>query len=294
MFPWPLSLPSVLLLFVLYACATDLNPRQSCAPSYNFCSPKGSSVRDVPVLGPGLARLYVSLLQTVDTSPSRPRTKENRGGGAVAHERRDATGTLCCAQNTQCLLVLSYNLPVCWDRFTTNYYLPDGSYGSITSGNYTTPAGDHANLITGNYQLVSGQTGNIYQQDPGEEPNTSTLLMPTQFTSSGVGSAIPASQVGGPATYTSLPLPLLPPTPTASPAVSSTNTYSIGGSMTNGIGSTFHGSGIGSITASATSGPEITPPTTSNGAGPVRHGKCHQFLIGITILAAGVQYFTYR
>ncbi|MGW6506177.1 hypothetical protein ACWGCP_01195, partial [Streptomyces niveus] len=23
------------------------------------------------------------------------------------------------------------------DRFTTNYYLPDGSYGSVTSGNYT-------------------------------------------------------------------------------------------------------------------------------------------------------------
>ena len=80
------------------------------------------------------------------------------------------------------------------DHFTTNYFLPDESYGNIASGSYTLASGD-MNLITGNYtKLPSQTTGNIY--GTGEPPNTSTLPMPTPWTSKGVGIAIPASEVG--------------------------------------------------------------------------------------------------
>lgn len=91
------------------------------------------------------------------------------------------------------------------DRFTTNYYLPDNSYGSITTGLYFTPNRDTVNLILGNYTLSSGDTGNIYSSSPDSKPNLSTLLLPSQFTASGEGTAIPGSELGappGPATAT--------------------------------------------------------------------------------------------
>lgn len=46
--------------------------------------------------------------------------------------------------------------------------------------------------------------GNIYTGDEGAKPDTVTLPMPTPFTSKGVGSAIPASALGGAATYTTV------------------------------------------------------------------------------------------
>ena len=89
------------------------------------------------------------------------------------------------------------------DKFTTNFFLPDGSFGTIDSGNYSTSDGSNANLLTGNYTLMNGTTGNIYgSANSPDVPNTSTLTLPTPFTSSGIGSAIPASDLGGLATYT--------------------------------------------------------------------------------------------
>ncbi|KAL2434740.1 hypothetical protein ABEF95_006627 [Exophiala dermatitidis] len=285
---------SVLSAFPLLSCGRtlELDSRQSCALNYYPCSPDGASARDVPVIGPGLAQLYFDLIQTVD--PSTVRAYGNTGAAARAGGRRQSAGRICCAQNTQCLLVLSYNIPVCWDRFTTNYYLPDGSYGSISSGNYTTPAGDHANLITGTYELANGQTGNIYEEDPIEQPNTSTLLLPTPFTSSGVGSAIPASQVGGQATYTSLPMPtytslpmpLLPPIPTSYTVSSANNSNTGSDNATAGVKSTLAGTGTGSMTASVTGDPSLTPPITGDGAG---HGKCvrgHQRLLLLMMIVS--------
>lgn len=83
------------------------------------------------------------------------------------------------------------------DRFTTNFFFADGTYGSVTTGNYTTPTGDHANLITGDYELADGQMGNIYQGGQiTAEANPKTLVTPTPWTSTGIGPAIPASIVG--------------------------------------------------------------------------------------------------
>lgn len=88
-----LLLPAVILLF-FHAGASDLSLRQSCAPGYYLCSPAGASVRDVPDIGPGLARLYLNLLQTVDHIP--PVANENIGGAALTREQRESSGTICC------------------------------------------------------------------------------------------------------------------------------------------------------------------------------------------------------
>jgi hypothetical protein len=93
-------------------------------------------------------------------------------------------------------------LPFCYDRFTTNYFLPDGSYGTVVGGEYTSAAGDVANLETGDYTLIGGQTGNIYSNNPAAKPNLVTLPLPSQFTAAGVGTAIPASALGGKITVT--------------------------------------------------------------------------------------------
>lgn len=157
------------------------------------------------------------------------------------------------------------------DRFTTDYFLPDDSYGSIITGNYTTLTGDHANLITGDFELANGQTGNIYQGDTIAEPNTSTLVLPTPYTSSGVGSAIPASVVGSPLSFmsSSLPLPTLPTTP----SVGSSSTILSTQNATTSIESPTTGSSVASTTSAVPTNPEITPPTTKSGATHVTGGK---------------------
>ncbi|KAK5135417.1 hypothetical protein LTR04_004609, partial [Oleoguttula sp. CCFEE 6159] len=80
------------------------------------------------------------------------------------------------------------------DKFTTNYFLPDGSYGQIASGAFTSADGSTANLLTGDYTSNS-TSGNVYSASPADKPNTSTLSIPPQWTSSGVGSAIPITNL---------------------------------------------------------------------------------------------------
>ena len=91
------------------------------------------------------------------------------------------------------------------DNYTTNYYLPGGSYGQIVSGCYTASDGSTANLISGNYTLSDGTTGNIYGSPSSpSKPNTATLDIPTQYTASGSISAIPVTALGQEITYTTV------------------------------------------------------------------------------------------
>lgn len=71
----------------------------------------------------------------------------------------------------------------------------------MTSGIYNYSTGGHVNLITGEYQMVDGSQGNIYTGTSVDPPNTSTLQLPVPFTSTGIGSAIPATEVGSSASY---------------------------------------------------------------------------------------------
>ncbi|KAF1361748.1 hypothetical protein EJ07DRAFT_164242 [Lizonia empirigonia] len=88
------------------------------------------------------------------------------------------------------------NIPMCYDKFTTNFKFPNGSYGSLTTGDYVSN-GQNISLLNGNY---SG--GNIYSAAPQDRPNTSTLSVPPQYTGTGVGTAIPASELGSVIVYT--------------------------------------------------------------------------------------------
>jgi hypothetical protein len=54
------------------------------------------------------------------------------------------------------------------------------------------------NLLTGN--ITAG--GNIYSSDPADQPNAAALNIPPLYTSSGVGSAIPVSDLGTAGFYT--------------------------------------------------------------------------------------------
>ncbi|QDS71601.1 hypothetical protein FKW77_006508 [Venturia effusa] len=58
------------------------------------------------------------------------------------------------------------------------------------------PSGNKVNLITGEFSAATGTHSNIYSGKNGSQPNTATLAIPPQWTSSGVGSAIPASLLG--------------------------------------------------------------------------------------------------
>lgn len=90
----------------------------------------------------------------------------------------------------------SLAIPFCYDKFTTNYYLPDGSTGTVVGGSYKSTNNDIANLETGDYTLANGTTGNIYSANAAAKPNTATLPIPSQYTATGVGSAIPITALG--------------------------------------------------------------------------------------------------
>ncbi|KAL2005553.1 hypothetical protein VTN00DRAFT_10046 [Thermoascus crustaceus] len=178
----------VLFTLMLKACASTIGTRDSCGKGYVPCTPKGASNAAEDVV-----HLYNNLVNTVATA---------------SHFKRDAVQTgalveraapLCCAEGMQCLLLDVDKVPFCWDQFTTNVYFADGWYGSITTGNFTTPSGETVNLITGDY---ADKPGNIYSADAAAKPNTVTMSLPSPWTSKGVGSAIPASALGAPATYT--------------------------------------------------------------------------------------------
>jgi len=60
-----------------------------------------------------------------------------------------------------------------------------------------------ANLINGNYTLSHGTSGNIYGSPLSlAKLDTATLPIPTQYTASGSGTAIPATALGQEITYT--------------------------------------------------------------------------------------------
>lgn len=77
-------------------------------------------------------------------------------------------------------------------------FFPDGTYGSVVSGVFNTSEGDSVDLVYGDYTMKDGDKGNIYNGAAMStmKPDTSTLPMPTPWTSSGVGSAIAATSLG--------------------------------------------------------------------------------------------------
>lgn len=210
-------------------------PRDTCKP----CSPEGATGTTSPSFGPDLKNLYIDVLASVD---------------GIHFRKRNSDGTLaprvdgfCCHESLDCVNIQNLNVPMCYDKFTTNYQLPDGAYGSLTTGDFTSGA-SKANLLTGEYTEDGGESGNIYADDPAAKPNTATMSIPPQFTATGVGSAIPASEIGG--TYVE--------TPSASVNVNSHALATSGAALTTLSGST--GSpGSTASSPSFTGNPTVTP-----------------------------------
>ncbi|KAL6707834.1 hypothetical protein ACN47E_003734 [Coniothyrium glycines] len=187
-----MSLKSFILALAAVACASPLEPiakatsDDPCEP----CQPQGASGTRPPAVGSDLSSLYINVLASVKgiSFGSSKRTVVDRDSG------------FCCRKSLDCVNVQSLNVPICYDKFTTNFIFPDGSYGSLTTGEYTSD-GANVNLVSGDY-TQGDQKGNIYSSDPSAKPNTATLSIPPQFTGTGVGGAIPVTELGSIIVYT--------------------------------------------------------------------------------------------
>ncbi|KAH7081850.1 hypothetical protein BKA63DRAFT_221196 [Paraphoma chrysanthemicola] len=157
------------------------------------CQPNGATGLTPPAFGSALKSLYTDVLGSVK---------------GISFNKRAPSSLLvrdsgfCCRASLDCVNVQNLNIPMCYDKFTTNYAFADGSYGSLTTGEYTS-GGNSANLLTGTY-ASNGQQGDIYSAAPGDKPNTSTLSIPPQYTGTGTGSAVPANQLGSIIVYTTV------------------------------------------------------------------------------------------
>lgn len=174
---------SLALVAAVHATPFDISHAltgDSCKP----CAPNGATGTNPPKIGPDLKNLFIDVLASVKDIHWSKREVDSVVTRATA---------FCCVLD--CVNVHDLNIPMCYDKFTTQYAFPDGSYGSLTTGDYTQD-GTIVNLINGSYTKPSGEKGDIYSADPGAKPNTATLSIPPQFTGTGVGTAIPATELG--------------------------------------------------------------------------------------------------
>lgn len=161
---------------LITACLAD-----TCKP----CNPQGSTGTNPPAVGQDLKSLYIDLLGSVKNIHFRKRWADSI----------QARAAFCCRETLDCVKVNNLNVPICYDKFTTNYAFADGSWGSLTTGEYNAKDGSKANLFTGEYTKAGGEKGNVYASEPAAKPNTATLSIPPQWTGTGVGSAIPATEL---------------------------------------------------------------------------------------------------
>ncbi|KAK2749114.1 hypothetical protein FQN55_003816 [Onygenales sp. PD_40] len=247
---------SVVILFASVATAltSELSARQNCGEGYDMCMPKGSSL--IPSDPHYFNTLYEDLIGTINDSPKDQTPPEPAKG--QADMPAESPSPLCCASGMQCLVLGRSTLSFCWDRFTTNFYLPSGIYGSVTTG-ILHVENTTWNLLTGEYTDKSGSKRNLYDEAHLPKPNTATMSMPQPWTSKGVGSAIPGSELGDLATYTTT----IPGTTRGASTIPASTIAA----------TTVSGSVIPATTIPATTVPGTTiPPTTLTTTGPQKTG----------------------
>jgi hypothetical protein len=100
----------------------------TCQDGFTLCTPPGATSDITPQIGsPEFLGLFVDIVLS-----SLPASKRSSSPG---------TASLCCTSSLSCLCMVNLDIPFCFDRFTTDYYLPDGSYGTVvcTSRTYLFP-----------------------------------------------------------------------------------------------------------------------------------------------------------
>ncbi|KAF1832404.1 hypothetical protein BDW02DRAFT_571047 [Decorospora gaudefroyi] len=178
------------LALAVVACASPLEimakatEEDPCEP----CQPQGATSLTPPSVGTELSSLYTDILSSIKGISFDKRSVQARAEG------------FCCRKSLDCVNVQNINVPICYDKFTTNFLFPDNSYGSVSSGEYHSEGTD-VNLLTGDY-TKDGQSANIYSNNEAERPNTATLSIPPKYTGTGVGGAIPVTDLGSVFVYT--------------------------------------------------------------------------------------------
>lgn len=110
-----LTIFSLVYLATFIGASYGLEERDSCATGYTLCSPPGASTTVTPQIGDSaFPNLFADIVHS-----SLPASKRSLS------ERQ--TASLCCIASLDCLTMSGLSLPFCYDRFTTNYFLPDGS-----------------------------------------------------------------------------------------------------------------------------------------------------------------------
>jgi hypothetical protein len=100
-------------LFVAIACATtsENTSVDECTP----CNPQGATSKEPPSIGPELDSLYVDILNSIKDIHFRKRWEDT-----VVR----LTDAFCCRENLDCVNVMHLNVPICYDKFTTQYAFP--------------------------------------------------------------------------------------------------------------------------------------------------------------------------
>lgn len=253
-----MSLRTISLAIIASALATPMEnvARDTCNP----CNPQGATGSTPPSIGPDLSSLYTDVLASVKDIHFKARSADSVGA-------RD--DSFCCAETLDCVNVQNLNIPMCYDKFTTNFAFADRSYGSLTTGNYTQGSSE-ANLFTGQYSK-DGTEGNIYSEDPAAKPNTATLSIPPQWTATGVGSAIPPTEIVGSVSV---------------PAQTSAQTTATGSAQTSGQASTTSDTAASQSTGSATSGAEAASATSTPGS--ANAGSPSVLMVGLAALLCAI------
>jgi len=183
---------TICVFLALTAFISSSTGENNCQTGFTLCSPPGATNPHTPSIGtPDFPTLYTSLLHSSLPPPPQKRTTSSA-----------SSASLCCNALLSCLTASNLALPFCYDKFTSNYYLPDGSSGSLATGTYTSQSGDTANFVSGDYTFANGTKGNIYSGNEAEKPDTKTLPMPTLYTSAGPEPVIPTSALGALVTLT--------------------------------------------------------------------------------------------
>ena len=79
-------------IFLLACCVRIISAQAPCAQGLEQCSPVGASGREVPVIGPDLARFYLELIYTVRGMPGNSKATVHT---PVARQT-DFGDSLCC------------------------------------------------------------------------------------------------------------------------------------------------------------------------------------------------------